>query len=275
MIRLADIFDPRAAFRTPPTIGALPKVEVFVDELGDRGFSTKSSETFAMVAVLVPSESMAHMRVVISGLRAEINTTKPLHWVDHFTPKPKHDSRRHLASDLVATIPGVKVVYVIAHKRTLIASEQLKADRDLFYNYVTKLLLERVAFAARYWPGGPRMAITRLSAVKNMDHTMSLDYLVSVRRGRRTAAPMEYIKWPPEWYGPDRWDGLQLADLYLGMLNCALTGDDHDEGCATHLLKHRHQIRRGPRGQILGWGVKVYGDDAFLLRRCWWKTVSR
>lgn len=227
-----------------------------------------------MTAVMVPAESAPHMRVVAAGLRSEINTEKPLHWVDHFTPKPKHAFRRKLAADMVAAIPGAVVIYVVCEKRTLIASEHLRADQDLFYNYVTKLLLERVAYAARYWPGGSRLAIVALSSIRGTAATDSRNYLDAVRDYRKTDAPMRYIKWPPSWHGPDRFDGLQIADLYMGMMGTALSGSETDVACAAHLLAHRSQIRRGPNGQLLGWGIKMYGDAGALTRRAWWDLLA-
>lgn len=260
-------------FCTPARLGRLPKVEVYVDELGDRGFTSRSSQVFAMVAVMVPAESAPHLRVVASGLRAEINTPKPLHWVEHFTPKPKHAARRRLAADMVAVVPGTRVIYVIADKATLIAGERLRHDQDAFYNYVTKLLLERVAYAARHWSGGPRLAIARLSSIKGTRDVDSIDYLERVRRTRATKAPLEQIRWPPSWHGPERYDGLQIADLYMGMMGAALSGPVDDAVCAAHLLAHRAQIRRGPAGQVLGWGIKIYGDPTTVTQRVWWTDL--
>ncbi|MBU4215278.1 MAG: DUF3800 domain-containing protein [Actinobacteria bacterium] len=266
--------DPPGRYRTPARIGSLDRVEVYVDEFGDRGFTTRSSPFFAMTAVMVPVESVPYMKVIAAGLRAQIRTDKPLHWVEHFTPKPKHAARRALAASLVAGIPGVTTIYVIADKATMIAGEHLRHDQDAFYNYVTKLLLERVAFAAKHWPRGPRLALARLSSIKGTRDVDSVEYLEAVRDRGRTDAPMEFIKWPPTWHGPERYDGLQIADIYMGMMGAALTGDDGDLGCATHLLTHRHQIRRGPAGQVIGWGIKVYGDPLVLTRRAWWPALS-
>ena len=53
---------PDDRFCTPAHLGRLPKVEVYVDELGDRGFTSRSSQVFAMVAAMVPAESAPHMR---------------------------------------------------------------------------------------------------------------------------------------------------------------------------------------------------------------------
>jgi hypothetical protein len=267
-VQVANFFGPQ--YTTSQELRQLPRIEVFVDEYGDRGFTTKSSPVFAMTAVLVPTERIVDVKVVVGGLKNVINTPKPLHWVEHFTPKQEHASRRALAARLIAGLPDVRVIYVVAHKGTLISGERLQADKDLFYNYMTKLLLERVAFEARDWPGGARLAVARLSAVKNMHHEGSVDYLEGVRRQGKTKAPMEHILWPPRWYDPSKFDGLQLADLYMGMFGTALSGAPDDPTCARFLLEHRHQLRRSWSGQVLGYGVKVYGDARFLTERAWW-----
>ncbi|HEY3546248.1 MAG TPA: DUF3800 domain-containing protein [Propionicimonas sp.] len=260
--------------RTPAAIGRLRRVEVFVDEYGDRGFGLKASPMFAMTAVMVPEESVNHMRAVAGGLRSVIRTGKPLHWVEHFTPKPKHAERRALAAEMLAGIPGVVFLCVVADKATLEGSEYLKGDEDHFYNYVTKLLLERVAFQAKNWPGGARMALARLSSIRGTRERDSIEYLEAVRDRGRTTAPLQYIKWPPHWYGPERYDGLQIADLYTGIIGNAISGAPTEIECAAHLLRCRHQLRRGPRGQVLGWGVKVYGRDGFLTERPWWPLLT-
>ena len=72
---------------------------------------------------------------------------------------------------------------------------------------MTKLLLERVAYAALQWRGGPRLAIARLSSIKGTRDVDSIDYLERVRRVRATKAPLEQIRWPPSWHGPERYDG--------------------------------------------------------------------
>lgn len=242
-------------------------VEVFVDEYGDRGFGPKASRYFAMTALLVPQESIRHMRAVTIGLRGVINTPKPLHWVDHFTPKPKHAWRRQLAADLIAGIPGAVLIYLLADKATLTASDALRGDKDRFYNYATRLLLERVDRATAGWTDGARRARVRMGAVKNQDHDGTLAYLDLVRRSQGEFAQ---VTWPVTWHGPEAYDGLQLADLAMGMFSTALRGDATDRECATHLLRIRRLTRRAQDGSVLGYGVKVYGCAAVVENRVWW-----
>ncbi|MFJ2174361.1 DUF3800 domain-containing protein [Streptomyces sp. NPDC087851] len=259
---------------TSAQLGQLPKLSVYVDETGDRGLGPRTSPFFAMTALMVPAEDDWNVRVTAGGLRSLIHTsrpetTTPLHWVDHF--KKKHAGRRVHAARSLALMPSAKVVHVIVPKAAVRTWGGM-ADGVRFYNYTTRFLLERVAYAAKQWEGGPRSAIVRLGAVRGMDHKDTAGYLDRVRQGRVQTwnVPWEHIKWPPAWTGTD-WDGIQLADIHAGLLNVALSGDIADESCAENLLLCKHQLYRSPTGNLLGYGVKVMGSDpSFVTNRCWW-----
>jgi hypothetical protein len=265
---------------TPAHFGQLPKLHVYVDETGDRGFSEASlakSPFFAMTALLVPQEDEWHVKVTAGGLRALVHGAqpqeilKPIHWVEHF--RPKHKERRRQAAQALAFMPSAMVIHVIAHKGTMRADAGMAKDKGVFYNYTTRLLLERVALAAREWTGGPRLAIVRLGRVKHMDHSASAAYFDYIRQGAGLTSypiPWNYISWPPTWENTQR-DGIQLADIHAGILNCALSGDPQDRGCAENLLLVGHQLRRAWNGALLGYGVKVIGDTSFITGRAWWQ----
>ncbi|GAA3718057.1 DUF3800 domain-containing protein [Streptomyces tremellae] len=266
------------AFPTPPSLGRLPKLHVYVDETGDRGFSDKSkakSPFFAMTAVIVPEEEEWAVKVAVGGLQGMVHSGppqeahKPLHWVEHF--KAKHPERRRRAALTLARMQDVMVIHVIADKGTMQDDWAMSKSKEVFYNFTTRLLLERVALAAKGWPGGRRLAIVRLGMVKHMDHSTSESHLDWVRGGNVETynVPWGLIKWPPTWESTQR-HGIQLADLHAGLLGTALMGDPQDMDCARNLLACRHQLRRSPTGKLLGWGVKVIGTDAFLLKRAWW-----
>lgn len=256
---------------TAPSQNA-PGVTVYVDEYGDRGFGPKASPYFCVTAVVVPQESHDFMRAVVGGLRHVVNTPKALHWVDHFTPKHQH--RRDLASLMCAQIPGLLVVYALAEKRSLISSTELKKDGAIFYHYVTKLALERAAFSAAYWPGGRRTAKAVLAEIKNVAPDDTRAYFEKFRSGRaKSTAPTSVFLPNATIATPQQREGLQLADLYQGMFAAALQGDPFDADCARHLIQHRHQIRRSSRGDVLGYGIKIYGNNIDIRNRCWWQLL--
>ncbi|MGW0795204.1 DUF3800 domain-containing protein [Streptomyces sp. NPDC002692] len=263
---------------TSAQLGALPKLRVYVDETGDRGLKGKASPFFAMTAVLVPEEDDWTVRYAAGGLRTVIHesnpdSTTPLHWVDHF--KAKHPDRRLRAARALASMPSAKVIHVIVPKSSVRTRAPGLVDGVRFYNYTARLLLERVAHAAKQWEGGPRLAIVRLGTVRGMDHTDTAGYLTRVRNGQCQTfdVPWVHIKWPPVWSGTE-WDGIQLADIHAGLLNVALTGDPEDEICAENLLLCKHQLYRSPNGYLLGYGVKIIGDHRFVVNRCWWRKWS-
>lgn len=266
---------------TPAHLGQLPKLHVYIDETGDRGFSSQSirqSPFFAMTALLVPGEDEWMIKTTAGGLRALIHDErpedllKPLHWVKHF--RAKHPERRQRAARALAMLPNAQVIHVIADKSTLGQDYGLSLDGSIFYNYTARLLLERVALTAKHWPGGPRLAVTRLGAVKHMDHGESLAYLSRIRdgliSGQTWNVPWDHIKWPPTWEATSR-DGIQLADIHAGMLHCALAGDPASAECARHLLMCKHQLRRSAGGTVMGYGVKVIGRERFVTSRTWYR----
>ncbi|MFJ6348633.1 DUF3800 domain-containing protein [Streptomyces sp. NPDC092046] len=255
---------------TPAQLGQLPKLHVYVDETGDRGLGPTTSPFFGMTALMVPAEDDWTVRHAAGGLRTVIGTTKPLHWVDHF--KAKNADRRLWAATVLAQMPSARVIHVIAPKEAVRQNYPGLHDTSRLYNFTTKWLLERVAYAAQGWPGGPRFANVRLGHVRGMDHDATAEYLDRVRRGLHDQYPVpwRHIKWPVAWVGTD-YDGIQLADIHAGILNVALTGAPDDEACAENLLLCKHQLHRTPNGRVLGYGVKVLGASTFVTDRCWWK----
>jgi hypothetical protein len=114
------------ALATPARFGQLPKLHVYVDETGDRGFSEASraqSPFFAMTALLIPQEEEWGVKLTAGGLRALVHGAepqrilKPIHWVEHF--KAKRKDRRRQAAHALALMPNAMVIHVIAHKDTV------------------------------------------------------------------------------------------------------------------------------------------------------------
>jgi hypothetical protein len=253
----------------PTAPHSLPKLYVYVDETGDRGFSTTSSACFAMTALIVPAEEDWQTRTSAASLRALVGTSERLHWVEHF--KAKRPERRARAARLLAVMPEVRVVHVIVDK----ATARLNRDGVWFYNYTAQLLLARVAQAARTWEGGPRQAIVRLGSVKGMDHAATLRHLGEVRTTAADDAPVpwEHLHWPPTWRDTS-FDGIQLADIHAGLLNAALRAKPDETACVANLLRCKHQLHRSAAGVLLGHGVEWVGLESVLTGRDWWADWS-
>lgn len=265
-------------FHTPPANRRLPRLRVYVDETGDRNFGpSRQSDWFTMTAVILPEEQHEDLRFVAGGLRRVIGMPEDamLHWVQHFKARRAH--RRTTAAAWLARIPNLQLVHAVLHKPSVATDAHMRSAPDRAYSYTAKLLLERVANVAREWPTGPRLAQVRLGVVGGVDHAHTHRYLnhvaVHPRFGER-AIPWGHLRWPLTWSQSADFDGLQIADIYAGMLHAAI----HQPNGASPLLSCAHQHRRSPYAarRVLGYGVKVYPDAGLMeWHRMLWTSGLR
>ncbi len=82
--------------------------------------------------------------------------------------------------------------------------------------------------------------------------------------------PYHLLLSAPTFVGQASWDGLQAADAYAGMLHAAIVPDQFGGYESQHLLTVRHQLRRGPKGQTDGFGIKAWASPTALSSLPWW-----
>jgi hypothetical protein len=75
----------------------------FVDEIGDRGYTGKSSEYFAMSAVIFPVSFQQKVKDCIADIKGKlgINIKTPLHWRAHCH---RHDVRKYVAGEISKSV---------------------------------------------------------------------------------------------------------------------------------------------------------------------------
>jgi hypothetical protein len=250
-----------------------PLLRAYVDETGDRGHTGKSSPFFAFAAVVVADEGEPSLRAAMSQLRRDLKvpTGKALHWQDHV----KTHSRRQYVSRVLAGVPGLMIVYVVVEKAAIPISSGMYGDQVLFYNYAACLTMERLLLAARDWPGGTRDVIVRFGHVRGFDHSKTTQYF-NLKRATASAAWVPWTRLHGAVHFDDqaKWDGLQAADQYAGMLNAAIRPDDFGGYEEAHLLRIRHQIRRNSAGKAMGYGFKVLGNEATFTSLPWWPATG-
>ena len=102
----------------------------FVDEIGDRGHSKKSSEYFAMVAVVCPVDVQQKVKDCIAKIKTEFGVPLkvPLHWRKHCK---LHEYRKFVTGEIVK-IEGIKIIFVISDKKTM------PDDHEKFYNRLVR-----------------------------------------------------------------------------------------------------------------------------------------
>ena len=228
----------------------------FIDETGDRGHSRKSSEYFAMAAVVFPVSVQQKVKDCIANLKTTmgIPLKTPLHWRKHCR---MHETRKYVTGE-VAKLEGITVIYAISDKKTV------PEDHAKFYNIVAASTLERI-----------------------LKHTEELDTRVSVRFGHvkgfkheDTLAHFNNRVWrlgnygrienQPKWITADLNSGIQMADIYCGILGAAMIADKYGNFEPGYIEKIKHQIRKTKKGKICGFGIKALSKDNNPKSFNWW-----
>jgi len=228
----------------------------FVDETGDRGYSKKSSEYFAMVAVIFPASVQQKVKDCIAKIKVELGIPlkTALHWYKHCQ---LHETRKFITKE-ISKIEGVTVLFVISDKKTM------PLDHAKFYNIVAAYVLERILKHAEELK-------TKVSVhyghVKNFNHALTLDYF---QNKNWRLGSYNNLTEQPKWIAADTNSGIQLADQYAGILNAAMIADKFGDFEQSYLEKIKHQIRKSRHGKISGYGIKAISADNNPKSFKWW-----
>ncbi|WP_328639707.1 DUF3800 domain-containing protein [Streptomyces canus] len=245
-------------------------VRAYVDETGDRGTSATASPFFSFAALLIADEHEPAMRAALSQLRRDLKVPhgKALHWKEHVKVYP----RRQYVTRTLAELEGVQIVYVVVEKAAIPAQAGMRRDQVIFYNFAAGIILERLLLAARDWPGGTRDLRVRFGHVRGFDHRTTCAYFkIKPERGPGWV-PWHLLQGQPSFEDQAKWDGLQAADQYAGMLSAAIRTDRYGGYEAAHLLGVRHQIRRNGLGASRNYGFKILGNEATFTSLPWWPS---
>jgi len=228
----------------------------FVDEIGDRGYSKKSSEYFSMAVVIFPASTQQKVKDCIAKIKTEygIPFKNALHWRKHCR---MHETRKFIAQE-IAKLEGVTVIYVISDKKTM------PDDHAKFYNIVASYMLERILKTADEIKA---KVSVRFGHIKNFNHSITLDYFKN--KNWRLGDYNNLID-QPKWINADTNSGIQLADQYAGILGAAILADRHGNFEPSYLEKIKHQIRKSRNGKISGYGIKAISADSNPKLFKWW-----
>jgi hypothetical protein len=228
----------------------------FVDEIGDRGHSRKSSEYFAMSAVLFPASVQQKVKDCIANLKIKlgVDLKTPLHWRNHCR---KHDTRKYITGE-ITKLEDITVIYIISDKKTV------PEDHVKFYNIVAAFTLERVL---KHTEKLNTKVCVRFGHVRGFNHSTTLDYF-----NKKDWHLCDYnrLSDQPKWISADSNSGIQLADLYAGILGAAMIPDRYGNYESTYLEKIKHQIRKSSNQMISGYGIKAISSDNDPKSFKWW-----
>jgi len=228
----------------------------FVDEIGDRGYSKKSSEYFAMAAVIFSASVQQIVKDCIVNIINEygIPLQTVLHWRNHCR---MHETRKYIAQE-IAKIEGITVIYVISDKKTM------PNDHAKFYNIVAAYTLERILKQAEELK---TKVSVRFGHIRRFNHLITLDFFQN--KSWRLGSYDNLVD-QPKWINADTNSGIQLADQYAGILGAAILADRHGNFEPAYLEKIKHQIRKSRNGKISGYGIKAISADSNPKLFKWW-----
>ena len=228
----------------------------FVDEIGDRGYSKRSSEYFAMAAVIFPVSVQQKVKDCIANIKTRmgIPLKTPLHWYKHCR---MHETRKFITGE-IAKLEGITVIYVISDKKTT------PKNHAIFYNDVAALTLERIL---KHSEKLHKKVCVWFGHVKGFNHSTTIDYFC--KRDWRKANYRNLLE-QPKWIPAETNSGIQLADQYAGILGAAMIADSYGNFEPSYLEKIQHQIRKSENGKINGYGIKAISLDNNPQSFKWW-----
>ncbi len=121
---------------------------IYIDESGDEGFNERSSKWFGISCIIIKKESdlslVNHRRTIINKISK--NKNNPLRSI-HFSDL-NHEQRKFICNYLVTNKLPIRAVNIIVNKNNIPIStiDRYKKDKNIFYWYTARLLLERVSW---------------------------------------------------------------------------------------------------------------------------------
>lgn len=220
---------------------------VYIDEAGDLGYQ-RGTQWFVLTAVIVEKQDENSIRSTIEQIKSRLNVKEV-----HLRKITDFYRRAYIVRELNNENFTYINVVVDTNKLNLV----MASSTDVAYNYICRMLLERVSWHLR-------------------DHKATADIVLSARGTSRDGELIEYIKEKLLPYQDNKiektvfdnitaksagsWDLLQLADVCATTMFLAYqeNGWGFCTPCFTtvlsnHLYKHS--------GKILSYGIKYYSND--------------
>lgn len=241
-------------------------IEIHVDETGDRGFSSKSSPYFCLAACAFRHSNartvVRAMEALNFALRRPLR--QPIHAVDHLK---SHDKLMEAVEHL-SRLP-VRVFFVVLPKASTPASAAMRSDDIHVYNFLARVLLERMSWFAR---DVGLLAHPVFAAVARMPRRRLDDY-ISTLQHMDTAIEWPWLRLPVEVEQAKNRVGMQWADIAgRAMLKATTPG-----ARPPHRIEPVYLETLAPviwrRRRIETYGIKSV-QSGWHLTQTWWARVT-
>ena len=186
-------------------------IEIHVDETGDRGFSSGSSDYFCLAACAFRHSKAHRVVTAMQSLNTELGRPPdlPLHAVKHLKT---HDKMME-ATEHLARLP-VRVLYVVLPKS--IVPHELRMG-DQIYNVVAGVLLEQMN---RFAQGVGIPAHPTFAAVRGMPRSLLDSHIATLRL---IGTDLRWLRLPVAVRSATERIGLQWGDIAGRALHKAIT----------------------------------------------------
>jgi len=220
---------------------------VYIDEAGDLG-ANRGTQWFVLTAVIVDTSDEPYIRQVMQNIKYKFNY-QTIHW-----RKIKEFNKRAF---IVSKLSSCSFTYINILFDTTKYDIQKIGSTEIAYNYLCKLLLERVSWFMNDTNRIGEIVLSSRGTSKDQD---LIDYITKKLLPYNNNNIESHVFASVYAKSASSWDMLQLADV------CATTIFNQHErdwlGFVTpcHSMKLKNKLF-SRRGKILTYGVKYFSDD--------------
>jgi Protein of unknown function (DUF3800) len=238
----------------PVTSGSL---FAYIDEAGQRAWTSKSSDHFVMSAVVIADSDLGLPTALLAQLRQDLrrNPGDTLHWRNF----KNHADKVH-ASRQLGGAPWVTISSVVVCKRQLAQSAGM--TEDMAYLYTFRFLLERLSWLAR---DSDRTLDYTLAHVVRFKLATLRNYEARLRALPASQCKVAWSSVNPRGGHldqPSRLENLQLADLAASATFAAFEKDRHGNTEPRYLQELSPRLYRRLNSSLTSYGLKMHPWDA-------------
>ena len=234
----------------------------YADEVGDRGWKRSpaglpagkragSSEHFSMVAIVVPDGYQSVVLDRWDSVTLDIDRSQGdvIHWRN----VKSHGQRLHLVKTLAGFESACVIAVVFSKWDTPNTSADGVQQPEFLYNWVLRLLIERLSWFAR--DNGGEMVMT-FAQVKGLNPEKVRSYVEHLRSCDTTIV-WDALRFPVRIDTPANRRMLQVADTLCGAINAAFEWDNYGNVETRYLETLRPRLWCRTQGTLQSYGLKI------------------
>lgn len=224
----------------------MKRVNVYIDESGDLGYQ-RGSNWFCITAVIVEESDEKNLRSTIKKIKEKLNISY-IHFV-----KIKGFGRRSFIVNKLND-ESFTIISVVSDTRKL---DIAKKSTTLAYNYLSRLLIERVSW---YLRDNDMIGNVLFSSRNSKKDEELVGYVAKMVKNSNNTIASNHIG-TVSYKKASEWDMLQLADVCASSIYQAHQPDDYGFRYPCFINKMINHLYTYDR-KVLNYGMKYFPDDS-------------